>query len=70
MLEEPKAEKILWIPYRSIGRDAGALPAVVMDELWINEEICRKLPVIAFSGYPVSSSGQYQILIHSQEVSI
>lgn len=65
-----KAEKILWIPYRSIGRDAGALPAVVMDELWINEEICRKLPVIAFSGYPVSSSGQYQILIHSQEVSI
>ena len=65
-----KIETLLMIPYRSVGRESGLLPAIVIDELWINDEICRKMPVIALSRYPVSSTGQYQILIHSREVSI
>lgn len=60
-------ENILWIPFRSVGEEGSVLPAIQIDELWIDETVCRPGPVIAFSRYPVSSDGRYQILLHSQE---
>lgn len=60
-------EQILWIPFRSVGEKGSVLPAIQIDELWIDEVLCRTKPVIAFSRYPVSSDGRYQILLHSQE---
>jgi len=65
--QSQKMEEILWIPYRSVGKEGSVLPAIVIDEMRIGEEVCLLSPVIAFSKYPVSSDGRYQILLHSQE---
>ena len=59
-------EKVLWIPYRSVGAPEGLLPAVTVDEMRLGERVVPR-PVIAFSKYPVSGNNWYQIIIHSQE---
>ena len=60
-------DSILWIPYQSVGRHEGTLPAIAIDEMCIDGSIVCRNPVIAFSKYPVSSDGSYQILLHPQE---
>lgn len=58
---------VVWVPYRSVGKENGLLPAIVADTMRLRGGRVVSRPVVAFSKYPVSENNRYQILIHSQE---
>ncbi|WP_434309320.1 sigma-E processing peptidase SpoIIGA [Hominifimenecus sp. rT4P-3] len=58
---------VIWVPFRSVGKENGVLPAIVADTICLGEERVISGPIVAFSKYPVSENNRYQILIHSQE---
>ncbi|MDO4324915.1 MAG: sigma-E processing peptidase SpoIIGA [bacterium] len=57
---------ILYIPYQSIGKQGGILPAVVFDRIRIlgKQTIQVENPVIALYQGEVSADGSYQMLLH------
>lgn len=62
-----KDAKLFYIPYHSVGKDSGILPGLTLDSMSIQREtrIQRiEHPVIAISREPVSSQGEYQILLN------
>lgn len=59
--------KLFYIPYHSVGKAQGILPGLTLDSMSIRREsqIQRiEHPVIAISREPVSSKGEYQILLN------
>ena len=59
---------IFYIPYQSIGRTGGMLPAVYLDELEAEKDgcvFCIQRPIVALSARPVSPGGEYQMLLHA-----
>lgn len=61
------APGVTLIPYRSVGKESGLLPAVKADCICIElEGKCRELknPLIAVSQAPLSSDGSYEMLLH------
>ena len=61
-------EKIVWIPYHSIGKEQGVLPGIYFDHLRIKTG--RKIVdvphiLVAFCREKVSAQQDYQVLLHS-----
>ncbi|MDO4343243.1 MAG: sigma-E processing peptidase SpoIIGA [Eubacteriales bacterium] len=66
---EQTTGKFLWIPYHSIGRSQGVLPAFRLDSICIKHgESARstKGVLAAVSREAVSSGGEYQMILHPQ----
>ena len=59
-------DALRYIPYRSVGRKDGVLPAVRLEKLCIYERGPRWItgPLVGISGDAVSSDGTYRMLIH------
>ena len=59
-------EELRYIPYRSVGRKDGVLPAVRLERLCIYERGPRWIqgPLVGISEDAVSSDGTYRMLIH------
>ena len=64
MVEE---EKIIWIPYHSLGKNHGLIPAIKADELIIHKEreaIQKKNVLVAIAKETLSVKNQYQFILH------
>lgn len=62
-----RAEGVTFIPYRSVGREGGLLPAVKAERISIEldgEKRELKNPLLAVSKTPLSSDGTYGMLLH------
>lgn len=58
---------VFYVPYRTVGRSQGLLPAIVLEELEVEREgerILMKRPLVALSSRPVSPDNEYQLLLH------
>ena len=64
-----EAEGTAVIPYRSVGKERGVLPAVAADgirmELFGQKKYFKR-PLIAISKTPLSSDGSYELLLHTE----
>lgn len=61
------APGVILIPYRSVGKESGLLPAVKADRICIEMDGKQgelKNPLIAVSKAPLSSDGSYEMLLH------
>lgn len=61
-------DKLLWIPYHSIGKDHGMIPAIKMNELKIhkdNQIILQKEVLVAIKDGDLSSQKEYQFILHA-----
>ncbi len=59
--------KIFYIPYHSIGKKRGILPGITLDFMEIQRDRAAQRiehPVVAISKEPVSSQGEYRILLN------
>jgi stage II sporulation protein GA (sporulation sigma-E factor processing peptidase) len=57
------------IPYRSIGKEQGVMPGIVLDRIQINvdgETICQDRVTAAICNHPLSSGGEYQVILHKE----
>ena len=66
LLGEEKLEKIKFIPYHSIGKKSGILPAVKIDQMCIYREdkcVIRE-PLIGISEEKISAEGEYQMILN------
>ncbi len=67
MIEKQEAEGIRMIPYQSVGREHGMMPAVMANDMKITKEdriIEHKKAVIAISKVSLSKWGAYEMLLH------
>ena len=65
----PLVEGVIYVPYRTVGGN-GLLPALFVDEMEVESGgECYRLerPLVAVSDKPLSSSGDYQILIQKTD---
>lgn len=63
--EEPL--KIMMVPYHSIGKKSGLLPAIIMNRVvvWSGKEpVCNERVLTAVSRNILSGKGEYQIILH------
>ncbi|MCD8076965.1 MAG: sigma-E processing peptidase SpoIIGA [Lachnospiraceae bacterium] len=60
------AAQVRFVPYRSLGRAAGVLPAVTLDGMRIGGELYLEKPVVAISRTPVSGGDRYQMIISEE----
>lgn len=61
-------EKILWVPYRSVGRYQGVLPGMYVDHIWIKgryKVIHNTQIVVAFCKETISEHEEYQMILHN-----
>ncbi|MBQ5560587.1 MAG: sigma-E processing peptidase SpoIIGA [Lachnospiraceae bacterium] len=64
-------EKIVWIPYHSIGKTQGILPSMYFDRLEIKTEkqtIRYDHLLIAFCKERISRQKQYQLILHNSYI--
>lgn len=64
-----EAEGTAMIPYRSVGKERGVLPAVAADGIRMElfgQKRYFKRPLIAISKTPLSSDGSYELLLHTE----
>ena len=62
-------EKIVWIPYRSVGKASGVLPGVYFDHLWIYEgknAMDHPHILVAFCKEKICSKEEYQLILHRE----
>lgn len=60
---------IMMIPYRSVGKKHGMLPALILDELYIwngDEKTTRKRVYTAISGNVLNGQREYQAILHKE----
>lgn len=60
---------VLFVPFRSVGKDSGILPAIRADRMEIEKEGQKKViekPYIAISEETLSQNGSYQILLNEK----
>ena len=65
---EKSTEKIVWIPYHSIGKDSGVLPGIYFDHLLIqdgSQVIDCPHTLVAFCKEKISAQEEYHMLLHS-----
>lgn len=65
---ENSTEKVVWIPYHSIGKDNGLLPGIYFDHLIIkdgSEQIDCPHTLVAFCKEKISAQEEYHMLLHS-----
>lgn len=65
-------ERFHYIPFHSVGKSDGLLPAVTIDQMGIfleDREIQKKRPVLAVCRDRLSSAGEYQIILNTDELS-
>lgn len=63
-----KDMRMYYVPYHSIGKSSGILPAVTLDYMSIQREKDLQRvehPLIAVSKEPVNKEGRYQMILHS-----
>ncbi|MCD8053012.1 MAG: sigma-E processing peptidase SpoIIGA [Lachnospiraceae bacterium] len=65
-LGQISAAQVRFVPYRSVGRAAGVLPAVTLDGMRVGEELYLEKPVVAISHTPVSGRDRYQMIISEE----
>lgn len=61
------AEKIVWIPYHTIGKDSGLLPGIYFESLLVDNNGTQKenQPIlVAFCKEKVSVKDEYQMILH------
>jgi stage II sporulation protein GA (sporulation sigma-E factor processing peptidase) len=66
-LEDEDRLNIMMIPYHSIGKKRGMLPAIVMSRIVIwngEEQICTEKVLIAVSINRLSRQNEYQVILH------
>jgi stage II sporulation protein GA (sporulation sigma-E factor processing peptidase) len=67
MIKKQEAEGIRMIPYQSVGREHGMMPAVMANDMKITKEdriMEHKKAVIAISKVSLSKWGAYEMLLH------
>ncbi|MFA9463854.1 MAG: sigma-E processing peptidase SpoIIGA [Velocimicrobium sp.] len=67
MYDQIQEEKVIWIPYHSLGKDHGLIPAMRADELIVYKEkeaISNKNVLVAIAKKGLSSKNQYQFILH------
>ena len=60
--------KVLWIPYRTVGKQNGCLPGICLDCLFIDrdgEEKKIDRPIVAVSRETLNARGRYQMILPS-----
>lgn len=64
--EEAAALCVLPVPFCSVGESHGILPAVFMEELWLEGENPIRLdrPLIGLVSHRLNEEGQYQMILH------
>jgi stage II sporulation protein GA (sporulation sigma-E factor processing peptidase) len=67
--DELEPVNIMMIPYRSVGKKHGMLPALILDELTIwngDEKTNRKRVYTAISGNVLNGQREYQAILHKE----
>lgn len=67
MYERIEEEMVIWIPYHSLGKKNGLIPAIKIDELIIYKEketISKKSVLVAIAKEKLSTKNQYQFILH------
>lgn len=66
LLGEKKIKDVRYIPYQSIGKKAGVLPAVQFDRMciWKDTECWVERPLIAISEEAISKGGEYEMILN------
>lgn len=67
--DEAEPVNIMMIPYRSVGKKHGLLPALILDELTIwngDEKTSRKRVYTAISGNVLNGQREYQAILHKE----
>ncbi len=71
MYEMVEEEKIIWIPYHSLGKEHGLIPAIKVDELIIHQDketILRENVLVAVARETLSVKGKYQFILHGDHM--
>ncbi len=65
-LGEEKISQMIYIPYRSVGKQDGVLLALKIDQMHISgeKECWIREPLLGISDNKISVGGEYQIIIH------
>ncbi len=69
--EMVEAQKVIWIPYHSLGKEHGLIPAIKVDELVIHKEnntISKKNVLVAVARETLSVKSQYQFILHEDHM--
>lgn len=64
-----RVDGVLYVPFRTVGREGGVIPAVRADRMEIREDGRNTVienPYIALSKEPLSQAGAYQILLNEK----
>lgn len=56
-------EKILYVPYNSVGKDRGLMKAFVADSINVGGKICKK-PIIGIHEGSFGGNKEYQLILH------
>lgn len=63
--------ELIYIPYSSVGRECGVLPAIRIDRMTVqreNEEpVAYDHPWLAISPHPLSPARRYEMLLHTEK---
>lgn len=68
-LYERQKDTLLWIPYHSIGKDHGMLPAIKIENLGIqinNQWVYKKNVLMGVKQGKLSAKNQYQFILHEK----
>ncbi|MDD6213077.1 MAG: sigma-E processing peptidase SpoIIGA [Clostridiales bacterium] len=60
--------EVRWIPYRSVGKSSGVLPAVFLDCMIVGENCRLEKPLVAISRHSLSGNGRYQMILYVQDL--
>ena len=66
LLGEVCLKDVRYVPYRSIGKDAGVLPAIQFDRMCVLKETSCwvEMPLIAISEERISKEGEYEMILN------
>ncbi|MCD8009638.1 MAG: sigma-E processing peptidase SpoIIGA [Lachnospiraceae bacterium] len=65
-LEQIPASQVRFVPYRSVGRAEGVLPAVTLDGMKVGEDMYLEKPVVAISRDPICRGDRYQMIVSEE----
>lgn len=64
-----RVDKVIYIPYRSVGRQNGVIPGITLDRMEIGsgeERILVERPLVGIVKVPLSSDGSYRMLLNEK----
>ena len=71
-VKSKESDNILWIPYKSVGKENGVLPAVIIDEIVVkknNKSDKKSHIIVGVVNQRFSENNKYQMIIHQNHVS-